>query len=198
MKRSLTLVFACAAAVLLVTASAAAAEYNTFVSCDEPAENPSPSYFCEVGEAPRAFFEVSEETAYEFCVEFPNEKTDCRKPKIVKPGIRYVDEIATDQVGFHAAYWFVGPENVGSFVFRMTARQTPPTEPVEIVPPVIVAPPPEPVVESPPPQGCLRSQGRVSTLKGKLGNATERKQRAKIRAALKGARASVKKTCSEG
>ena len=58
MKRSLTLVFACAAAVLLVTASAAAAEYNTFVSCDEPAENPSPSYFCEVGEAPRAFFEL--------------------------------------------------------------------------------------------------------------------------------------------
>ena len=109
-----------------------------------------------------------------------------------------MDEIATDQAGFRAAYWFVGPENVGSFVFRMTARQTPPMEPVEIVPPVIVAPPREPVVESPPPQGCLRSQGRVSTLKGKLGNATERKQRAKIRAALKGARASVKETCSEG
>ena len=87
MRRSLILGFACVAAMLLATGAASAAGYNTFVSCDEPAENPSPSYFCEVGEAPRAFFEVSEETAYEFCVEYPTEKTDCRKPKIVKPGI---------------------------------------------------------------------------------------------------------------
>jgi hypothetical protein len=197
MKRCLFLVLVSALGVLLVPASAsAAASYHTFVGCDDLSEAPLASHVCEVGDFPGAYFESSEETEYEACVEFPNEEFLCTEAQVAEAGVLYVNSITTDQEGVHTAYWFVGEKEVGSFAWRMEAPKPPPTPPVRPVFTVVPPPPAAPVVDPSQSPVCLKAQGQVVKLKSRLGKATRRQQKAKIRKALTAARAFSKKACT--
>ena len=197
MKRCLFLVLASALAMLLVpvSASGAAASYHTFVGCDDLSEEPVASNVCEVGDFPGAYFESSEETEYKVCVEFPNEEVLCAEEQVAEAGVLYVNSITTDEEGFHTASWFVGETEVGSFTWRMEAPKPQPTPPVRPVF-TVVPPAPAPVVDPSPSPVCLKAQGQVSKLKGRLRKATKRQQKAKIRKALVAARAFAKTACA--
>ena len=199
-RRLLLLVLSCAAAALSISAVASAADYRTFVACDGLAAEPVASHVCEAGGSLGAFFETSEQKKYRLCLETPKEELLCQESRLADPGIRYVDALETTQLGYHAAYWFVGEALVGSFVFKMSAHQLEPTAPAVDPPEFEFPPPPVPVpgpaVEPSQLDGCLKAHGQVSRLAGRLGKTTERKPRSRIRTALKAARASVKRACS--
>lgn len=54
-----------AVALLSVPSIATAADYKTFVGCDDLAENPIPSHVCQVDDFPGAFFESDSEVEVE-------------------------------------------------------------------------------------------------------------------------------------
>ncbi len=202
MKRYLVLVIVCLAGVLSISSAAIAAtpKTRTFVGCDDLAEEPAPSHVCEVGDFPAAYFESSEETEYEVCVEFPNAEVLCAEEQIAEAGVLYENSITTEMEGLHFVSWFIGETEVGSFAFRMEPPKPPPSPPVVVPPaPIVVSPPapaPVPLVEPSQSPVCLTAQGQVTKLKARLRNAKTRRQKAKLRKALTAARAFATKTCT--
>jgi hypothetical protein len=199
MRRCLFLVLVGAMGMLLVPSIASAAvSYRTFVGCDDLAVEPIPSHTCELGDFPAAYFESSEETEYEVCVEFPNEEVLCAEGQMAEAGVLYENSITSEMEGLHLVAWFVGETEVGSFAFRIDAPEPPPVPPVVVPPPVASAPTPAPVAAvnpAPPSPLCLTAQGQVTKLKGRLRKARTPRQKAKLRKALTAARAFADKSC---
>ncbi|MET0304915.1 MAG: hypothetical protein ABW196_01650 [Solirubrobacterales bacterium] len=194
MKRGLLCVSLTAAALLSIPSSAAAAEYDTFVGCDDLSENPVPAHVCQIGDFPGAYFESDEDTEYEICVAFPTEEVLCLEEQLAEGGILFVNSITSELEGNHVVSWFVEGVEIGSWSFRMDAPPPPPPPP----PPVTSAPaPPAPpvVTSSKPSVACSKAKQRVGQLKSRLRKAASRKQRARIRPKLKAARATVKSAC---
>lgn len=196
MKRLLLGFALVAAALLSIPLSASAAEYETFVGCDDFAENPIPSHVCQVGDFPGAFFESDEETEYEVCVEFPNAEEECAEEQVAEAGVLYVNSIFSELEGTHLVSWYVGGAEIGSWAFRLDPPPPPPSPPAPPAP----APPALPVTPAPtvPPSRspqCLQAQHRVSNLKKQLRNASGHKQKVKVRGKLKSARAKAKRLC---
>lgn len=190
---SLAMILAAATTgLLLAPVSASAASYHFFVGCDDLSETPVASHACVIGDFPAAYFESSEETEYEVCVEFPGGKFLCAEEQLAEAEVLYLNSITTELEGVHTVYWYVGEDEVGSFVFRMNPPPPPPTPPA-VVPPAILAP--APVLPTGPSADCLIAQGKVSKLKGRLAKATRRQQKVRLRKALKTARASAKTAC---
>jgi hypothetical protein len=182
-----------AMALLLVPLPASAAEYETFVGCDDLAENPIPSHECQLGDFPGAFFESDIETELEVCVEFPNAEVLCTEEEPAEAEVLYVVSIFSELEGDHLVTWYANGVEVGSWVFRMDPPPSPPA-PAPVVTPA-PAPPAPPVVVSVPSTECLQAQKRVDRLKAQLRHAHRRKQKAKLRAKLRSARAAEKRLC---
>lgn len=178
-----------ASASLLIPMSATAAEFKTYVGCDDFAQSPVPSHVCLLGEFPGAFFESSADAEYEVCVEFPNQEFICAEEQEAEEGVLYVNSITTDQPGIHFVSWYVGDTEVGSWSFRMDAP-VPPTPPAPVVPP-----PAQPAVAPTPSPNCLAAQLQVGKLKHRLQKAGGAKQKKKIRAKLRNARNAVNREC---
>lgn len=183
-----------AAASLSIPMSASAAEYQTFVGCDDFAENPVPSHVCQLGDFPGAFFESDEETEYEVCVEFPDGEELCAEEQVAEAGVLYVNSIFSELEGTHLVSWYVGGVEIGSWAFRLDPPPPPPAPPAPAPTPPATSPPPAAVVPLTSPQ-CLQAQHRVSTLKKQLRNASGHKQKVKLRGKLKSARAKAKRLC---
>ena len=183
-----------AVAFLCVPLSASAAEYETFVGCDDLAENPVPSHECQIGDFPGAYFESDVNAEVEVCVEFPTTEILCTEPELAEAGILYVLSIFSELEGNHLVSWHVEGTEVGSWAFRLNP---PPPPPPPAAPPssAPTAPITLPAVTTSPPAGCLKAQKRVRGLKNRLKNAIGRKQRAKLRPKLRGARAAARRAC---
>lgn len=110
-----------AMALLLVPLPASAAEYETFVGCDDLAENPVPSHECQLGDFPGAFFESDVETEYEICIEFPDTEELCLEEQEAEAGVLYVNSIISELEGDHLVTWYVEGVEVGSWAFRLNA-----------------------------------------------------------------------------
>jgi hypothetical protein len=188
-KLFLGLVFA-AAASLLIPLPANAAEYETFVGCDDLAENPIPSHVCQIGDFPGAYFESDVDAEYEVCVEFPTAEVFCTEEESAEAEILYVNSIASELDGNHFVSWYVEGVEVGSWAFRL--------DPPPAVPPTPTPAPattPLPAVALGPSAECLKARQRIGNLKDRLRNATGRKRKAKIRVKLRKARAIAKRVC---
>lgn len=179
-----------AAALLLLPLSASAAEYKTFVGCDDLSPNPIPSHECQIGDFPGAYFESDVETEFEICVEFPDAEILCLDEQLAEAGVLYINSITSEIEGDHFVSWFVEGVEIGSWGFRMNAPAPPP-------PPVTPAPasPTPPALAPTPSAECLKAERRVGQLKNRLKKATGRKQRSRIRAKLRKARAAAKNLC---
>jgi hypothetical protein len=194
MKRLLLGFALVAAALLSIPLSASAAEYETFVGCDDFAENPIPSHVCQVGDFPGAFFESDTDVEVETCVELPSEVVLCtEEQEFAEAGILYVLSLPNEEEGNYLASWFVEGVEIGSWAFRLDPPPPPPPPPA---PPAPAPPtPPAPtVLPSPSPQ-CLKAKQRVSTLKKQLRNADGRKRKTKLRGKLKNARTAARQAC---
>ena len=187
---------------LLTPLSAAqAAEYRTFVGCDDLAENPIPAHVCQVGDFPAAYFESDVETEYEICVEFPNAEVLCLEEELAEGEVLYLNSITSELPGNHVVSWYVEGIEIGSWTFRLDAPAPPPVPvpapvapaPVAPIPPIVVAPAPAPAPT--PTAACLKSQQQVTKLKGRLRSAGSAKQKARLRAKLKSARAAATRLC---
>lgn len=181
-----------AAASLSIPMSASAAEYETFVGCDDLAASPVPSHVCQIGDFPGAFFESDTDVEVEICVELPSAVVFCTEEEFAEAGILYVLSLPNEEEGDYLASWFVEGVEVGSWAFRLDPPPPPPSPPAPAPP--APAPPPAAVVPVTSPQ-CLQAQHRVSTLKKQLRNASGHKQRVKLRGKLKSARAKAKRLC---
>jgi hypothetical protein len=183
---------------LLAPLSAAqAAEYRTFVGCNDLAENPIPAHVCQVGDFPAAYFESDVETEYEICVEFPDAEVLCLEEELAEGEVLYLNSITSELPGNHVVSWYVEGSEIGSWTFRLDAPAPPPVPapvapaPIAPVPPVVVAPAPAPT----PTAACLKSQQQVTKLKGRLRSVGGAKQKAKLRAKLRSARAAATRLC---
>lgn len=92
---------ATAVAVLLVPCSASAAEFETFVGCDDLAEPPVASHVCKLGDFPAAYFESDVDTEYEICVEFPDGEVLCAEEQLAEAEVLYLNSIGSDEAGTH-------------------------------------------------------------------------------------------------
>jgi hypothetical protein len=190
-KRFFGVIAALALGLAAFTASASAAEYETYVGCSANADAP-PSHSCELGDSPGAFFETDEETEYEVCVEFPDFSFLCAEEQFAEAGVLYVNEITTDQVGEYFVAWYVGDTEVGNWAFDVAAPPSPPTPP---------SPPPAPLPPAPPAlspvvtPACAKARSRVRSLSTRLRNAASHKSKVKLRAKLKRARAAAESSC---
>jgi len=176
------------AAFLAVPLSASAAEFETFVGCDDLSENPVPSHVCQAGDFPGAYFESDLDIEYDVCVEFPGGTFICAEEQLAEAGVLYVNSITTDLEGEHFVSWFVEGAEVGNWAFRMD----PPPPPAIVTSP---PPPAAPAVVPLPSVKCLKAKQAVNRLKIRLQKATGHKQKAKIRVRLKRARATARAAC---
>jgi hypothetical protein len=184
--------FVLAAAVLLsIPLSANAAEYDTFVGCDDLSENPVPSHACQLGDFPGAYFESDVDTEYEVCVEFPTEEVACTEEEPAEAGVLNVNSIFSDLAGEHFVFWFVEGTAVGFWDFRLDPPPPPPAPPKA---PTVAVPPPIPPAPTKT-LACLTAEQRVAKLKNRLRKASGRKQKARLRGKLKGARAATRSSC---
>jgi hypothetical protein len=195
MKRVLLGLLFAVTAALLAPVAASAATYETFVGCDDFAENPVPAHVCQVGDFPGAFFESDANTEYEVCVEFPTGEVFCSEEELAEAEILYVNSIfgdePSDEPGDYLVGWFVEGAEIGSWAFRLDPPPPPPP-----AAPVAVAPPAQPpVIVSTVSVECLKAQRRVGALKGRLRNTKGRSQKAKVRSKLKNARATANRVC---
>jgi hypothetical protein len=194
MKRLSLGVVLVAAIALSIPASASAAEYDTFVGCDDSAANPVPANVCEFDDFPAAYFESDEDTEYLPCLEFPNADFIClNEERQAEAGVLDAVSLPTEEPGTYFAVWFVGEEVVGEWEFHINQRPPPPPTPAPL-------PAPAPVVVVPPfvvgpSKGCLTAKKKVTQLKSQLENANGRKQKTRLRGKLKGAKAAVKRAC---
>lgn len=182
-----------ATASLLIPLPANAAEYETFVGCDDFAENPVPSHECQVGDFPGAFFESDVNAEYEVCVEFPSATVFCLEEEFAEAGVLYVNTISSELEGNYLVSWYVEGVEVGSWAFRLNQPPPPPPPPAPAAPASVT--PPAPVVAPAPSAECLKAQQRVGKLKGQLRKADGRKRKVKIRGKLRSARATAKRVC---
>lgn len=193
MKRLLLGLLLAAAASLSMPLAASAAEYTTFVGCDDLSANPVPSHVCQIGEFPGAYFESDVETEYEVCVEFPDTEFLCtEQPQLAEADVLYVNSITTGLEGDHLVIWYVEGVEVGSWVFRMDPPPPPPTLPPPPAPVTLIPPP---AISTAPSPHCLAAQQHVAKLKGRLHKAHGAKQKSKIRAKLRIARAAARAAC---
>jgi hypothetical protein len=184
----------CGTALLSIPLSASAAEYKTFVGCDDLAENPIPEHVCLVGDFPGAYFESSVETEYEVCVEFPSEEVFCsEEEEEAEADVLYINSITIDETGNHFVSWYVEGVEVGSWTFRVDAP-TPPSTPIAPAP--VVPAPVAPAATLPAHSAeCLKAQQRIRALKGRLRRLAAGAQKTKTRAKLKNARSAAKRLC---
>ncbi len=175
---------------LAIPAAASAAEYETYVGCGTSASTP-PAEVCVLGDTVGAFFESSEETEYDVCVEFPDGFEECAEGQEAEAEVLYVNKLVPDELGTYSFYWYVGLTEVGSSTLRLDPRPAPPAPPV--IPP---APAPAPLAVAPVKTvACTKAEKRVKQLKNQLQNASGRKAKAKVRGKLKSAKATVNRTC---
>ncbi|HET6998780.1 MAG TPA: hypothetical protein VFI03_09335 [Solirubrobacterales bacterium] len=195
--RRLFLGFVLATAIaLLASVSASAAEYDTFVGCDDLTENPVPSHVCQVGDFPGAYFASDVDTEYDVCVEFPSGTTLCAEEQFAEAETLYVNSITSEAEGNHFVSWYVEDVEVGSWSFRLDPPPLPPADPPLPAPQVLPPPPPPPLPAAPlKSQGCLKAEGRVAQLKNRLRNTSGGKQKAKIRGKLRNARVEARRAC---
>jgi hypothetical protein len=191
MKRLLLGVALLATTLLLTPSPASAAEYETFVGCDDLAANPIPAHDCQLGDFPGAYFETDEETEYEVCVEFPGGAFICAEEQPAEADILYVNSIFTDEQGEHFVSWFVAGVEVGSWIFRINAPPPPPVVAPVPLPSVVAAPPARPT----PSVNCLIARRQVAKFSARLDKASGRKQRARLRAKLRKARTTMRRVC---
>src|ERR1044072_2954929 len=118
-----------AAVSLSMPLAASAAEYETFVGCDDLAANPTPSHVCHVGDFPGAFLESDTDTIFEFCLEFPTEEILCTEEEFAEAGTLSAISLPADIQGNYFALWFVGEEVIGAWEFRMESPPPPPPAP---------------------------------------------------------------------
>jgi hypothetical protein len=175
---------------LLIPMSASAAQYETFVGCDDLAENPVPSHVCQISDFPAAYFASDVNAEYEVCVEFPTGTTLCAEEQLAKAGFLYINSISTELAGDYFASWYVEGVEVGSWAFRLDSPPPPPVPPL----PAAAAPSPPAVAPGPSP-ACLKARQLVTKASKQLKNAAGPKQKAKIRAKLKKAKATAKHLC---
>jgi hypothetical protein len=195
MKRLFLALVVAATASLFVPLQASAAEYETFVGCDDLSENPIPSHVCQLGDFPGAYFESDVDVEVELCVEFPNAEELCTENEFAEGGVLYVYSIFSELEGNHLATWYVEGAEVGSWSFRLDPPPPPPS-PLPAAPPAPApAPAPPPAVATGPSPGCSKAKRRVRGLKKRLRNANGRKQKAKIRPKLRSARALERRAC---
>jgi hypothetical protein len=180
-----------ATASLFIPLHANAAEFETFVGCDDLAENPIPSHECQTGGFPGAYFESDADVEVEICVEFPTAEILCTEPEFAEAGVLYVLSITSELEGNHLVSWYVEGAEVGSWAFRLNPPPPPPAAPPVAAP----AATPPPTVAPGPSAQCLKAQLRARNLKNRLRNANGRKQKAKIRPKLKNARATARRVC---
>jgi hypothetical protein len=180
------------AASLLIPLPANAAEYETFVGCDDLAENPVPAHSCQTGDFLGAYFESDVDTEYEVCVEFPTEEEFCTEKEFAEAGVLYVNSITSKLEGNYFFSWYVEGAEVGSWTVRL---DRPPPPPPVVPPTPAPATAPLPAVAPSPPAECLKAQRRVGNLKDQLRNAGGRKRTVKIRGKLRKARATAKRVC---
>jgi len=178
--------------LLAMPPSASAAEYETFVGCDDLAESPIPSHECQVGDFPGAFFESDVDTEVEVCVEFPTAAVFCSEEEPAEGGVLYVFSIFAEQEGNYLASWYVEGLEVGTWAFRLNTPAPPP-------PPVTTtAAPPTPVIAVLPPSpssACLQARRRVHKLVIQLRKADDPKQKRKIAGKVRKARAAKRHLC---
>jgi hypothetical protein len=175
---------------LLAPSPAGAAEYATFVGCDDLAETPTPSNVCMVDDFPAAYFEADVDTEYEICVEFPSGKTLCLEEQFAEAEVLYLNSITSEVPGNHVVTWYVEGVEIGSWTFRLDVPAPPPAPvaPAPVIPaPSTVAPPPT--------AACLKSRQQVTKLKGRLRSTGSPKQKTKLRGKLKSARAAAQRLC---
>ncbi len=187
-----------AVASLAIAGSASAAEFETFVGCDDLAETPVPAHVCQIGDFPGAYFESDVDAEYEVCVEFPDAVELCAEEQFAEAGVLFVNSITSNQEGEHLVTWYVEGVEVGSWAFRLDPPAPPPPPPpppppVPSLPTPAATPPPAvtPVAST----GCLKAQQRVRNLKNRLQNASGRKQKTKLRSKLRTARATARRLC---
>ncbi len=184
-------IVAIAAVAASIPASASAAEYETFVGCDYLAANPAPATACAFDDIPGAFFEADEDTTYDVCIEAPNGDVFCLKEeRDAKAGVRDVVALPAEEPGAYFVVWFVGVEQVGSWELILN-----PPPPLPVRTPLPAPPPAVAPVVTGPSQRCLKARKRVTQLKNRLQNAHGRKQKAKVRGKLKGAKTRARKAC---
>ncbi len=189
MKRLLLGLLVTAAVFLAAPLQAGAAEYKTFVGCDDFAVTPVPSHACQVSDFPAAYFESDVDAEYDVCVEFPGGFFECLEEELAKAKVLSVISIPAGVPGDYFVSWYVGEDEVGFWDFRIDAPAPPPTPPVTV--PSLPAPP---VLTVAPSAKCLKAQQRVAKLKARLKKAG-REQRGKIRSQLKKARTAAKNAC---
>lgn len=178
------------AASLLIPLTASAANYETFVGCDDLSENPIPAHACLTSDFPAAYFESDVETEYEVCVEFPTGTVFCAEEQLAEAGFLYINSISTELAGDYFASWYVEGVEVGSWAFRLDPPPAPPAQPL----PAAAAPSP-PAVAIGPSAGCLKAQQLVTKVNKQLKNAAGPKQKAKIRGKLRKAKTTAKRLC---
>src|ERR1044072_4053956 len=187
-----------ATALLSMPSVSSAAEYETFVGCNDLAENPIPSHVCQVGDFPGAFFESDSEVEVEVCVEFPTSSILCTEPELAEAGILYVLSITGELEGDYFVTWHVEGAEVGSWAYRLEPPPPPPVVPSNPAPAPSPAPVTSPlpvVTSSSPPPACRKARQRVRKLGRQLQNAASHKQKAKIRGKLSKARTAARRAC---
>src|SRR6476660_5848126 len=132
-------------ASLLVPLSASAAEYETFVGCDDLSENPVPAHACLTSDFP-AYFESDVDTEYEVCIETPTEEL-CSEEEPAEGEVLFENSLPHPlPAGNYVVYWYVGNAEVGSWDLRLDPPPPPPPPPpTPQVPTVVVPTPPAPV-----------------------------------------------------
>lgn len=188
MKRLVLGALLAAALALSIPASASAVEeYEGFIGCDIGASSPTPATTCAFETNPGAFFEADEPTTYDLCSVVPNGDVFClSEERDVAAGVLDSVPLPRKEAGSYFFVWFVGEDPVAEWEFTLSAAVPPPPPPPAPAPVV-------PVVTGPTP-GCLKAQKRVKQLKNKLQN-VGKKQKAKVRSQLKGAKTAARKAC---
>jgi hypothetical protein len=189
------LLLAAAATLVILPAAALGAEYESFVGCDELAENPVPSHECAISDSPAAYFASDEEVEYEVCLEYPDTYFICSEPQAVEAEVLDGISLPTDESGLYHVYWYLAETEteIGSWAFEM--KLPPPPPPPPPTPPAVPAPTSTPAPVAGPSAACVTAKKRVRRLSGRLHKAHGHKQKAKIRRSLKKARAAVKRLC---
>jgi hypothetical protein len=193
MKRVLfSLLLGATAALVVLPGTALGAEYEAFVGCDDLAENPIPSHECQIGDFPGAFFESNEDVEYDVCIEFPDTEFLCAEEQFAEAGFLYVNSITTNEPGMHYVSWYLtGTETeIGFWAFDMKEPPAPPPPPPPA--PASTLPASTPAGQS---TACVAARKRVRRLNGQLHRALGKKQKARIRAKLRKARAVVRREC---
>jgi hypothetical protein len=197
---------------LAVPMSANAAEYETFVGCDDLEEEPVPAHVCEVGDFLGAYFASEVEVEYEVCVELPTGEELCTEEELAEAEVLYVNTLLGELEGEYLFTWYVEGLPVGSWTVRLDPpppAPTPTPAPAPTPPPSPAPPTTTPVTTpSGPSAKCRSSKARVRAL-GKQANALEqrlkhakgqqkaniRAQEAKIQGKLRRARSAARRAC---